>query len=100
MADIFTIRERKGDLRRVVAAFVGDGNNVAHSLMLAAASSLWRATASSRPRRRRGPARGSRSGTIRSPRSATRTSSTRTCGRAWGRSRSTSAGAAPSRASS
>jgi ornithine carbamoyltransferase len=37
MADIFTIRERKGDLRRVVTAFVGDGNNVAHSLMLAAA---------------------------------------------------------------
>lgn len=37
MADIFTIRERKGDLRHVVAAFVGDGNNVAHSLMLAAA---------------------------------------------------------------
>ncbi len=37
MADIFTIRERKGDLGHVVAAFVGDGNNVAHSLMLAAA---------------------------------------------------------------
>ncbi len=36
MADIYTIRERKGDLRRVVTAFVGDGNNVAHSLMLAA----------------------------------------------------------------
>ncbi|HEY8656409.1 MAG TPA: ornithine carbamoyltransferase [Candidatus Limnocylindria bacterium] len=37
LADIFTIRERKGDLRRVSAAYVGDGNNVAHSLMLAAA---------------------------------------------------------------
>ena len=38
LADIFTIRERKGpDLSRVVVAYVGDGNNVAHSLMLCAA---------------------------------------------------------------
>jgi len=40
LADIFTIRERKGrgaDLRGVVVAYVGDGNNVAHSLMLCAA---------------------------------------------------------------
>jgi ornithine carbamoyltransferase len=37
LADIFTIRERKGRLDRVVAAYVGDGNNVAHSLMLGAA---------------------------------------------------------------
>jgi ornithine carbamoyltransferase len=37
LADIFTIRERKGRLDEVVAAYVGDGNNVAHSLMLAAA---------------------------------------------------------------
>lgn len=37
LADIFTIRERKGALTGVVAAYVGDGNNVAHSLMLAAA---------------------------------------------------------------
>lgn len=37
LADIFTIRERKGDLRKVKAAYVGDGNNVAHSLMLCAA---------------------------------------------------------------
>lgn len=37
LADIFTIRERKGDLAKVTAAYVGDGNNVAHSLMLAAA---------------------------------------------------------------
>jgi len=38
LADIFTIRERKGALAGVVAAYVGDGNNVAHSLMLAAAN--------------------------------------------------------------
>ena len=37
LADILTIRERKGDLRRVTAAYIGDGNNVAHSLMLGAA---------------------------------------------------------------
>jgi ornithine carbamoyltransferase len=38
LADIFTIRERKGpDLHGVEIAYVGDGNNVAHSLMLCAA---------------------------------------------------------------
>jgi len=38
LADIFTIRERKGpDLRGVAIAYIGDGNNVAHSLMLCAA---------------------------------------------------------------
>jgi ornithine carbamoyltransferase len=39
LADAFTIRERKGDLRGVTIAYVGDGNNVLHSLMLAAAKS-------------------------------------------------------------
>jgi ornithine carbamoyltransferase len=37
LADVFTIRERKGRLSDVIAAYVGDGNNVAHSFMLAAA---------------------------------------------------------------
>jgi len=37
LADIFTIRERRGSLRDVVAAYIGDGNNVAHSFMLGAA---------------------------------------------------------------
>ncbi|MFC1902760.1 ornithine carbamoyltransferase [Chloroflexota bacterium] len=36
LADLFTIYERKGELRGLTLAFVGDGNNVAHSLMLAA----------------------------------------------------------------
>src|SRR3989442_2324811 len=36
LADIFTIRERKG-LRGTVTAYVGDGNNVLHSLMLCVA---------------------------------------------------------------
>jgi ornithine carbamoyltransferase len=38
MADMLTLQEHFGDLRSVRLAYVGDGNNVAHSLMLAAAT--------------------------------------------------------------
>src|SRR5271166_6038723 len=38
LADMLTLQEQFGDLRNVHLAYVGDGNNVAHSLMLAAAS--------------------------------------------------------------
>ncbi|HWZ45796.1 MAG TPA: ornithine carbamoyltransferase [Candidatus Saccharimonadales bacterium] len=38
LADLFTLQEKFGDLSRVHLAYVGDGNNMAHSLMLAAAS--------------------------------------------------------------
>jgi ornithine carbamoyltransferase len=38
LADIFTIREHLGDLRGAVLAFVGDGNNVYHSLALLGAA--------------------------------------------------------------
>jgi len=38
MADMLTLQEHFGDLRNVRLAYVGDGNNMAHSLMLAAAS--------------------------------------------------------------
>jgi ornithine carbamoyltransferase len=38
MADMLTLQEHFGDLHNVRLAYVGDGNNVAHSLMLAAAS--------------------------------------------------------------
>lgn len=38
LADYFTLRERFKDLPGVRLAFVGDGNNVAHSLLLAAAA--------------------------------------------------------------
>ena len=34
LADVLTLKERFGDLRGLKLAFVGDGNNVAHSLML------------------------------------------------------------------
>lgn len=37
MADLQTIRERRGRLEGLKAVYVGDGNNVAHSLMLGAA---------------------------------------------------------------
>jgi len=36
LADLLTIYEKKGELKGLTLAFVGDGNNVAHSLLLAA----------------------------------------------------------------
>jgi len=36
LADMLTLREQFGELRGLKLAFVGDGNNVAHSLMLSA----------------------------------------------------------------
>ena len=38
MADMLTLQQHFGNLRDLHLAYVGDGNNVAHSLMLAAAS--------------------------------------------------------------
>ena len=37
LADLQTVRERKGGLAGVTLAYVGDGNNMAHSLLLAGA---------------------------------------------------------------
>src|SRR5580692_7883061 len=37
LADYFTLQERFGDLKHIELAYVGDGNNVAHSLMLTCA---------------------------------------------------------------
>jgi len=36
LADIFTVREKKGHLKGIKFAYIGDGNNVCHSLMEAA----------------------------------------------------------------
>jgi ornithine carbamoyltransferase len=47
MADYMTVRELKGTLKRLKLAYVGDGNNVAHSLMFAGAQlgvNVWVAT--------------------------------------------------------
>ncbi len=38
LADFFTLQEHFGDLSKVHLAYVGDGNNVAHSLLLAGAA--------------------------------------------------------------
>lgn len=49
MADCLTMIEQKGDVAGLKIAFVGDGNNVAHSLMFAGAqlgADLWVATPS------------------------------------------------------
>jgi len=37
LADLFTIREKKGDLAGLTLTYLGDGNNVAHSLLLGGA---------------------------------------------------------------
>ena len=37
LADVMTIRERFGELEGVTVAYLGDGNNVCHSLMVACA---------------------------------------------------------------
>ncbi len=37
MADLLTVLERKGRLKGIKGCYIGDGNNVAHSLMLGAA---------------------------------------------------------------
>ena len=47
MADYFTIQELKGDVAGLKVAYVGDGNNVCHSLMFAGAqlgAHVWVAT--------------------------------------------------------
>jgi len=38
LADIFTVHEKKGRLKGLTLAFIGDGNNVCHSLLHAAAT--------------------------------------------------------------
>lgn len=49
LADLQTIRRRRGRLEGVKAAYIGDGNNVAHSLMLGAARVGMHLTVASPP---------------------------------------------------
>ncbi len=49
LGDLLTIREKKGDLKGLRLAYVGDGNNVARSLMLAAAAAGMDFTIASPP---------------------------------------------------
>ncbi len=47
LADLLTVREHRGDLAGVTMAYLGDGNNVAHSLLLGGALAgmhVWVAT--------------------------------------------------------
>ena len=37
LADFYTLREKRGDLKSLRLAYIGDGNNVCHSLLLASA---------------------------------------------------------------
>lgn len=37
LSDIFTLKEKMGELRNITLAYIGDGNNVLHSLMYASA---------------------------------------------------------------
>ena len=109
LADAMTIRERFGTLDGVRLAYLGDGNNVRHSL-LRIAGRLGLEVAAATPGLRARPGRGrggaprrrgrrrlarARSRTRARQRGA-RTSSTRTSGRAWARRRSASGGCATS----
>ncbi len=49
MADFFTLKEKKGHLAGLKLAYVGDGNNVCHSLMLAAAKAGTRMAVATPP---------------------------------------------------
>lgn len=49
LSDLFTIRERKGELQGLKLAFVGDGNNVARSLLFAAMKTGMHFTIASPP---------------------------------------------------
>lgn len=49
MADFFTLKEQKGDLASIKLAYVGDGNNVCHSLLYAAAKAGSQMTVATPP---------------------------------------------------
>jgi ornithine carbamoyltransferase len=49
MADFFTLKEKRGGLSGLKLAWVGDGNNVCHSLLLAAAKAGCRMSVASPP---------------------------------------------------
>src|SRR5205085_10663417 len=48
-ADLLTIREHKGGLSGLTLTYLGDGNNVAHSLMLAGCATGMRVRVASPP---------------------------------------------------
>ena len=110
LADLFTLHERFGDLRGVVLAFVGDGNNVYHSLALMGATLGMevrlahpvgygpneRIVARAREIAAGDGRPGSCSPTTRARRSRAPRRSTRTPGRRWARRRRPRSAATPS----
>ena len=110
LADFFTLWERGLDLARLRLAWIGDGNNVCHSV-LRLASLVGTAVAVATPpgfepdpADRRGVPRATAAASPSPPTRARRwrapTSSTPTCGSAWGRRRSASGGSRRSSATS
>ena len=109
LADVMTIRERFGTLAGVRVAYVGDGNNVCHSLMVACAKLGRRSSRRRRPgtspspevdgraRPRQSSRRIGRSASTGRLPPAAQTSSTPTSGRAWARRPSASSGSRRSR---
>ena len=49
LSDLLTLRDRAGDLRGLKLAYLGDGNNVCHSLMLSGAAAGMHVVAASPP---------------------------------------------------
>jgi ornithine carbamoyltransferase len=102
LADVMTIRERFETFEGVRVAYLGDGNNVCHSLMVACAKLGMHFRAASPEGYAPSPevvawadtAAQSSGGSVAVHRKPLRapTSSTPTCGRAWARTRSASAG--------
>ena len=50
LADLYTIKEKKGNLNGLKLAFIGDGNNVAHSLLLGCAKTGLNLTVAAPPK--------------------------------------------------
>src|SRR4029453_6901733 len=92
LADLLTVREIKGELKGRTLAYLGDGNNVAHSLLLGCTKTGMRIRVATPPgwctapaRSRRKPVERSRCSAIRPRRVRAPTCCTPTCGPAWGR---------------
>ena len=107
LADVLTVREWFGRLAGIRLAYVGDGNNVVHSLLEAGALAGMEIAVASPPATRRAPtsspararsprppAARSSCSTTRARRCAARTPSTPTSGSRWATTRSATSGCA------
>ena len=83
LADLLTLRERFGRLEGLKLAYIGDGNNVAHSLMILAPKVGVEVAVATPAELAPQPVATRPSSRTRQRRSRRRTPSTRTCGSAW-----------------